>query len=721
MDLEHAGQCEQQGDFATAESVYRQLLRLNPQDTQVLRRLAANLWQQKRLTEATALLGQATQHAPRDPELYSLLGILLASQGQTSAAIETLQKALAIDPNRAGDHYNVGNLYARSEAYSEAIDSLRRAVELRPDFAEAHFNLGNQLRRQRDFAAAVGCYERAIAVRAGYEKAQNNLSSALLQLGERHLEQGQFDAAIAAVQRATQLAPTSAPAWAQLGTLLAGGGHHVAAIDAYERAVTLRPEFASAHVNLGVSYQHQQDLASAERSFRTALQLDPELVAAHCNLAAVLIAQGQPTEALHHCRSARRYDPDFLDAALNEGIALVELGLETEAEECYQRLLVNQPQNPVMHHNLAVLYSKQALWNKAEEHTHLALAGRPDYAEAHSTSAALKLGAGNMVDGWAEYEWRWKCSDFVGQTVPASGSRGASKPSANVLASSNFNDWDGSSLVDRTILLRAEQGLGDTLQFIRLARLLKRPGVCVLLECQRPLHKLLSTSQLKATLGIDQLIPEGDRLPSFDCFAHVMSLPHRLGLTLGQLPIATNYLAADQTLVRQWQQVLAAHSGFRIGICWQSNVANQRLKYKSFQLAEFEPLARIPGVQLISLQKHQGSDQVSAVRERFSVVDLGPGFDEEAGAFMDTAAVIRNLDLIVCCDSAVGHLAGALGVETWLVLPNPADWRWLRQRTDSPWYPRHRLFRQTIRGDWSTVFQRMAHQLHERFATMGAP
>jgi len=270
--------------------------------------------------------------------------------------------------------------------------------------------------------------------------------------------------------------------------------------------------------------------------------------------------------------------------------------------------------------------------------------------------------------------------------------------------------WDGADLQERTILLYAEQGLGDTLQFIRYARLVKVRGATVLVSCQEPLARLLGTCA-----GIDRLGPFGAKMPPFDVQAPLLSLPRILGTTLATVPADIPYLFADEQLVAHWRRELSPVEAFKIGIGWQGNPKYRGDRQRSIPLAQFAPLARLDGVQLFSLQKGPGTEQLHQGAGGFPVTDLG----SRAGDFMDAAAVIRSLDLIMTADTALAHLAGALGVPVWVALPFAPEWRWLLQREDSPWYPTMRLFRQTEPGQWQGVFERMARAVGKMLAAGG--
>jgi hypothetical protein len=305
---------------------------------------------------------------------------------------------------------------------------------------------------------------------------------------------------------------------------------------------------------------------------------------------------------------------------------------------------------------------------------------------------------GDFKRGWPEYEWRWR-------------NQQASMPPWSQPA------WDGSPLAGRTILLRAEQGLGDTLHFIRYAPLVKRREGTVLVECQESLIPLLGGCP-----GIDGLVSRGSKAPpAFDVQAGLLSLPGLLGTTLDTIPTNVPYLFAESGRIERWGRELHGGAGFKVGIAWKGDPRYDRrgLSRRAVPLAQFLPLGRLPGVHLYSLQKGPGVEQLGQVAHLFPVTDLGSRLDEGGGAFLDTAAVMKNLDLVVASDSAIGHLAGALGVPVWLALPSVAEWRWLREREDSPWYPDMRLFRQPEPGRWQGVFERMAREVGKVLAAGG--
>ena len=378
--------------------------------------------------------------------------------------------------------------------------------------------------------------------------------------------------------------------------------------------------------------------------------------------------------------------------------------------------------------NLGNVFSRQDNLDEAMTWYREALRFNPDYAGAH-------YNLGNCLTQQEKLEEALACYGRASAAqVPLCA--GALEPFLGVVAARRFSTglagirmaldqagvvrrqfaqprWDGSPLQGRTILLYAEQGLGDTIHFIRYLALVKKQGGTVILECQPQLVRLLAGAP-----GIDRLIPAGCPLPAFDVHAPLLSLPGIFHTALDTVPATVPYLNADADLVEYWRRELEPVGRFKIGIAWQGQPTFRFDRQRSIPLTHFAPLAQVPGVQLIALQKGPGTDQLRALVGRFPVLDLSSRLDEANGAFMDTAAVMMNLDLVISSDTAVPHLAGALGVPVWLALALVPDWRWLLHRADSPWYPCMRLFRQKCFGQWEEVFNRMADELQVYLARL---
>jgi Flp pilus assembly protein TadD len=464
-------------------------------------------------------------------------------------------------------------------------------------------------------------------------------------------------------------------------------GDHLRAEQAYRLAVQVGERHAEAWAGLGTFCLQRGRPDEAVEHLRRALLLRPDQAGVHSNLGVALAGGGRMPEAVASFAEAVRLRPDFVEALVHQGDALRCCGRYDEALASLRRALDLDGDNPDAHHHLALLHADAGRMTEALAAFDTALRRRPDDPLFRKNRGLARLRAGDWANGWDDFEWRLRCREFP------------KRPFAQPR-------WGGGDLAGKTLLLWAEQGAGDTLQFVRFAALVKERGATVLLECPAALHPLLACCP-----EIDRLVAAGADPPAFDLHAPLMSVPGILGTSVAVVPAPVPYLFAEPALVARWQQELAPLTGFRVGVCWQGNPRHAGDRRRSFPLSQLAPLAELPGVCLVSLQVGPGAEQVAALAGRFEIFDLGEKLTQTPGAFLDAAAVIRNLDLVVSCDTSVGHLAGALGAPVWLALADAADWRWLLGRSDTPWYPTMRLFRQKEAGKWEGVFADVARDL----------
>lgn len=601
-----------------------------------------------RIDEAITCFRAALQLDPRSISAHSNLGVALREKGDLAGAVACLSQALHLEPHAPGIHNNLGLVLEDQGKLDEAEISFREALRLLPGSVEVYNNLGRLLKEQGRTEEAERTFREFVRRRLDLPEAHNSLGLVLL-------EQGRAEEAELCFRQALDVNSQGADAHNNLGLALREQQRHLEALASFEHALVLRPDSAEVCNNLGMVLRDLEKPRNAEARFRQAIRLVPGRAEFHDNLGLVLREQGKPDEADASFREALRHDPGYANAHSNLGMMQAEAGKLDEAEASFRR----------------------------------AIQLNPNLAEAHYNLGQHQIRLGDFETGWEEHEWRLK----VKEKVPSR--RNYSGPS-----------WDGSPLNGQTILLHAEQGFGDTIQFVRYSSLVRERGGTVLLECHERLLPLLGRCA-----EFDQLIAGGSPLPHFDAHAPLMSLPRILGTRLETIPAVVSYLTADPVLIEHWRRELSALSGFKVGIVWQGNPRYAGDRLRSIPLEQFSPLARVEGVRLISLQKGVGCEQLPAFADRFSIIDLGNRLDEISGPFMDTAAVMMTLDLVVTPDTAVAHLAGALGVPVWLALTSLPDPRWLLHREDSPWYPTMRLFRQRERGYWEDVFQRIAAAL----------
>jgi len=532
--------------------------------------------------------------------------------------------------------------------YPEADRLCRQILQTDPDNAEAWYLLGLIQLRQSKLGEAKASLRRAIANRPDHLEAYLRLGGVLLGLRE-------FNEAATCFRAAAQLAPAAPEASVGLGIALICGKRFDEAIPCFQRALKLKPDHPEAHHFLGDAYRALGKYDEALAAFDRAIQLRPDYAEAHNSRGFTLDEMRRPQEAVASFDQAIRLRPDHCEAHHNRGVALGKLARYQEAIASFDE----------------------------------AIRLEPDYPEARRNRALALLVRGDLQRGWQEFEWRWKCRDLSMPKHP--------RPL-----------WEGEPLEGRTILLHVEQGLGDTLQFIRYAALVKARGGRVVVECQKPLVPLVETCP-----GIDRVVLKGEALPEFDVHTPLLRLMGLFTTTLETIPAPVPYLRAEPGRIEHWRARIGLLPGFKIGIAWQGNPKHSRDPDRSFPLAQLEVLARIEGVQLISLQKGFGAEQLRHLGGRFPVVDFGDDVDPGPGTMRDTPAIMMCMDLIVTPDTALAHLAGALGMPVWIALPRAPDWRWLIEREDSPWYPTARLFRQAERGRWGPVFARMAAALQE--------
>ncbi len=533
------------------------------------------------------------------------------------------------------------------------------------------------------FPAAEQIYRQILAVDP------RNVNAIQL-LGALAYQSGQSEQAIDLLRQAIALDPRQPMYHSNLGNALRTIGNLEEAEASCRRAVELQPSYAEAHNNLGVVLEQRGQLPEAAKCFREAVRQKPDYAEAYYNLGLAMKRLGQLDKAVPCYARAVRYRPNYAEAHCSLAKALKDLHREREALVSYAEALRLKPSYPEALNGRGAIYLEQGRIAEAIDHFTEAVALRPKGADSHLNRGLALLQLGRFTAGWPEYEWRFQFEDMPERQLP--------KPR-----------WQGESLAGRTILLHAEQGLGDTIHFVRYAVILAEQGARVIVECQRPLLPLLKTCP-----GIAQLVASGDELPEFDFHCPMMSVPGVVGTTVETIPASPAYLAAEPDRIDRWRQELGSDGQFRIGIAWQGNPQLSDDRRRSFRLSEFAPLAAVPGVQLFSLQKGPGEEQLC--KQSWSCIDLASRIDPPGEAFLDTAAVMNVLDLVVSSDTSILHLAGALGVRAWAALTYAPDWRWLLDRPDTPWYPSVRLFRQSLQDDWTSVFAQMAAVLRSELA-----
>jgi tetratricopeptide (TPR) repeat protein len=604
-------------------------------------------------------------------------------QGGRLADAERLYRSiLKAEPNHFDSLHLLGVVQAQSGRPGEALRHLDAAVKIDPRAVPVLNNRGNILKDLGRLDEAVASYDAAIAVRPDYADAHANRGHALLAL--RRLAE-----ALASYDRALNLRPSDVEACLGRGACLMDMGRPAEALASYDRFVALVPDHPQGHcIRAGALFATRQ-FADALASCDRALALAPGYAEVHFLRGNVLLELKRHEDAVASFERAVALQPDYAEAHNNCGHALRALGRLAEALASYDRALALKPDYVGALNNRGIVLGGLNRLDEALASYDRALALDPDYADAHMNRALARLLLGRFAEAWPDYEWRWRQTGFPSK-----------KPDVDAPW------WQGEDLSRRRLLVFSEQGFGDVVQFARyLPRVAQLGGKTTLL-----VNKKLSRLLRPMTEGIDVVdAPDG----AYDVQCALLSLPYRFGTDLDSIPATVPYLRAEPDLVDAWRNRIGQH-GFKIGIAWQAAPGAGSAADRSIPLTQFAPLARLPGVRLISLQKHVGLDQLATLPDDLRIEMPGEGFDDGPDAFIDTAAVMANLDLVIAADTVIVHLAGALARPVWVALPHVPDWRWMLDRQDYPWYPTARLFRQKQLGEWDQVFAEMTVELRVR-------
>jgi Flp pilus assembly protein TadD len=498
---------------------------------------------------------------------------------------------------------------------------------------------------------------------------------------------GRQDAAVALLDQALRQKPDFAEALCAGAYILQMRGHAAGALAFYERALTLKPDDAVARFNRGGLLMAAARPGDALQCLDRACALQPDNAGFHCNRGGALFDLGRLEEAASAYERAASLDPSLAKARLNLGNALTRLGRYRESREAYSGAIALQPDYALAYCGLGIVSKEMGHFDDAMRALDRALALRPDSEEAHSNKGCLQLLLGDFASGWEGYEYRWTNGK---RPVPVSSAR--------------FDLAAPESLADRKILIVNDHGLGDTIQFFRYVGLLARAGAQVTFAGPRKMRRLLASAGA-AILWRDEDDLSGD----FDAVLAISSLPRACGTRLDNIPAATPYLYAEPDRQALWGERLRGQ-GLKIGLCWRGNVDFRVDPRRSIPPEALTPFAKLEGVRLFSLQKGAGADELPPELAR-KLENLDEEPDSGSDAFIDTAAMMMEMDLIVTCDTSIAHLAGALGRPVWVALRHVAEWRWLDGRVDSPWYPTMRLFRCERGDDWAELFARMADEL----------
>ncbi|HEY8612481.1 MAG TPA: tetratricopeptide repeat protein [Roseomonas sp.] len=680
-----------------------EMLQAETPDATTARALA--LHRAGRLDEAEPIYRAVLEGQPGHLQALHLLGLLRAMAGDPAGAVPFLRRAIAADPRHGFIHSNLGNALVELGHAAEGLAAFDRAVALDPRLIEARIGRGNALHALGRHAESLAAHDSARALGADMPELHNNRGNALRALKRPEEALAAYDAAIARhptyaaahANRATALADLNrnAEALASIGialmlraedpgflntqgVILRALQRPEEALASFDHAITLAPHLADAHASRTAALcdlgRHEEALASAD----AALALS-DTASAHRNRAATLTLLGRHAEAEAADRAALRTDPASGEAWNGRGNALVELDRFEEALDCFARAEALHPGNRSIPYNRGNALRGLGRHQEAIAAFREALSIDPDFADAHWNEALSRLALGDLAAGFAGYEWRWL----------RKGCR-AHRHAASPL-------WRGEPLPGRTLLLHAEQGLGDTIQMLRYLPRAAASGTRLVLEVQRPLIPLL-----QGLPGVAALITPDDPAPPHDAQCPLLSLPFALGTSLATIPAPIPFPAIGPARIEAWNQDLP-RGRLRLGLACSGNPAHRGDRHRSIPLARFAPLLG-PGIEAFLIQTELRAEDEATLAANPGLTDLRPRLT----SFAETAAALHTMDVIVCVDTSVAHLAATLGRPVHLLLPSLPDWRWMLHRADTPWYPSMRLHRRARDESWEAVIERVA-------------
>ena len=547
--------------------------------------------------------------------------------------------------------------------------------------AAERFNFALLCTSQGRYQDAIDAYCEAIAIQPDLVEAYINLGSMVSTLGQR-------DEAVVLLRRAIAIRPDNALAHGNLGKVLQDLGHLDEAFSAYSTAIALEPDNAVNLLNFGAVLLDRQAWDDAITVTRRVLVLQPDAAIAYANLTIAFVQLGQYEEALEAGRQAVALQPQSAAILAVLGGAMRELGEFGEALALCRRAVALDPALSDAHFNLSHACKAMNQLEEAEQAARQAIALRPENAEYHFHLAHILLLRGDLEAGWAEYEWRWKLSSFTAIN--------------NLRNAFSAPEWRGEDLHGKTILVYTEQGLGDIIQFARYLPQLSRQARRVIVAAFPPAQRLLQTIKGITVVSLPEALGQ-----EFDVRCALMSLPRACATRLDSIPATVPYLHADQAEQLRWAQRIGGER-LRVGIVWAGNPATRWDRFRSPGLDSVAPLFSVPGIDFVVLQMGPGRQQMDAYPLPPNVLDLG----SEIGDLTDTAAIMSGLDLVISSCTGPLHLAGALGVPAWAMIPFAPHFPWLLERTDTLWYPTMRLYRQEQPGrDWSGVVGHISDDL----------
>ncbi len=689
-----------QAKFAEAETLLKELISSGTSSPIVYGKLGCLYLLQTKHKESVPLLKNAIGLNPNASEFHNYLGIALQHQGDLIGAIGSYNKALQLNSNFPSAYNNLGNALKEHDSLDSAIKSYQKAVQLKPDFCDAHYNLGIAFKEQRNLTSAVASLKKALQLNPNDPEAHNMLGNVLREMGNKK-------EAIASYKMAHKLNPNYPEAHLNLGCALYEHGDITAAIISYKRAIQLKPNYPEAHCNLGCALHEQKDFTAAITAYNKAIQLKPNYPEAYNNLGNTYKEKGELTAAATLYGKALQLKPNYPEVHSNLGATLQDQGNLSAAITAYNTAIQLSPDQPDVYSNLGNALKEQGDLNAAIISYNKSLKLKPDNPDAQLNYSLTMLLLGDYKNGWEGYKWRTK----------ARGNQ--SKPHA--LPSCTL--WNGEPLEHETkLLLVTEQGLGDILQFIRYALVLRCQNLKVSLCAQTRLHPLIQSS------GIDSspLSPEQANQINKGFWIPLLSVPKLLEVSPSNPIINSPYIKSSTELTKKWRDTISAKPKPTVGINWRGNRSDTSRQARNIPIHIFRKINKAFTGDLLCLQRDTYPSEIDEVINDRKMAShqqdvLRIADSDIPEDFLEYAAIIANCDLVITTGSTVAHLAAGTGIPTWVLLPKIPDWRWGLKGNTTFWYPTMRLFRQRERGNWDEVMERVAEALKEHFRGIPTP
>ena len=638
-----------------------------------------------RIREAEALYRKALAADADHFDALHLLGVVHQQTGDSATAVESIERAIAVAPGNYFAHSNLGLAYQALNRLDKAETELRKVVALKPDWDLGHNNLGTILHATGQLDDAEACFAKAVELNPSNKEALNNL-------GNLSKERGRLADAEVFYRKALAIDPATPGVWKNLGQVLQQSQRLDAAADCYRNALDLRPEDANILNDIGTIHEARAELVEAESCFRLALGSDGSLVEAMCNLGDVLRRLDRLDEAELYCRKALAMRPDN-PAALNSlASILLRCSALDEAEQCCTKALSIRGDHAPTQVTMGSIHIARDRAIEAEACFRQALRLNPRSGSAKYNLSMLILLRGDYKEGLELYESRFDA---------LRGDIGCTPEIEKLLQ--DDRRWHGEILSGQRLMIWTEQGFGDSLMMLRYLPLLKGRGAgAVSVQCERALERVV-----RSVSGLDPGVScsESVSADEFDLHCPIMSLPFLFDTTLDSIPDRVPYLAIPDELGEAWKARLSSITKMKVGLAWAGSKILRDDAKRNIPLSLFEAVIRCGSAQVISLQKGEGAEQV---REWGGEIE---DWMDDCHDFMDTAALVDNLDLVISVDSAMVHLAGALGKPVWLLNRYGSEWRWGLESERSPWYPSMRIFGQRKGEGWDRVIAQVANEL----------